>query len=760
MEALLRDAHEHGAGEGLSPWAFLKGATWLAVTHESAIEAGDQDVWNQQCSQLVEHLLERCEWIDGYFYWPHQSEYSVLRLTAQTPFFGAFANCVAAYGALTLIDIHNDPALIQIADALIATVCAIEEAPIPLSAYDENGWLWLNEYVFHPQPEDLPFARHLGLFVDGGESIRLRVYNGHIHALLALMKHARVRNTDEYAEIIEQATRTLRHALPHQIVDDRYARYLHDLPRIADYGQDRAVFLAEGLEKICLHPAFTEIANQFRRLLESRPDGFQQSVAEEIDGQNKSLHREKIKLERAAHAESIRVERAAHAESICVDREQRAMKAAEAHRADRKRAKRELLTALLANGTGFAVAAVMGLLLTIVVLWGWQAEGLGVFSQAFAVHIAGTQLAVLGQQNTLVNTMAMAKGDEGAARRALADSVPIAVVGALVFAGLVYISASPIAVWLDSPKMEPALRYTAYSVALGSLVKLVMAVLTGGEKLVALAFMQGFRPTLILLAALALWYLQRPIEVIMLGIAIAEGVSLIVGSVLAFSVLSPSAQGELLPKLESSRGAALWFGLKSMPSGVLAELNTRVDILILGLFAADRIVGIYAFAAMLAEGFYLLAVVLRLVFSARLVRMLAEPDPAPLLSFFRLWRGRVYVGAIALFIISVPLYPVAVWVLQVDPVMREGWLVYGLLALGVVVASGYVPFSTLLMLSGRPGMHSLYFGGIILVNIVGNLILTPWLGMYGTAIATAIAYASGTVVIIYLAKRILGLRLA
>ena len=45
------------------------------------------------------------------------------------------------------------------------------------------------------------------------------------------------------------------------------------------------------------------------------------------------------------------------------------------------------------------------------------------------------------------------------------------------------------------------------------------------------------------------------------------------------------------------------FGARSVLGGVAVELNTRVDVLVLGLFTSEAQVGIYSFAAFFVEGF-------------------------------------------------------------------------------------------------------------------------------------------------------------
>ena len=53
------------------------------------------------------------------------------------------------------------------------------------------------------------------------------------------------------------------------------------------------------------------------------------------------------------------------------------------------------------------------------------------------------------------------------------------------------------------------------------------------------------------------------------------------------------------------------FGIKSTFNGVLVEINSRVDILMIGIFLADNDVGIYSISALFAEGFLEIFIVIQ-----------------------------------------------------------------------------------------------------------------------------------------------------
>ena len=57
---------------------------------------------------------------------------------------------------------------------------------------------------------------------------------------------------------------------------------------------------------------------------------------------------------------------------------------------------------------------------------------------------------------------------------------------------------------------------------------------------------------------------------------------------------------------------------------MLIELNTRVDIIMIGIFMSDEKVGIYSFAALFAEGFYQLLIVLQNIMNPIMARQFSN----------------------------------------------------------------------------------------------------------------------------------------
>jgi len=182
------------------------------------------------------------------------------------------------------------------------------------------------------------------------------------------------------------------------------------------------------------------------------------------------------------------------------------------------------------------------------------------------------------------------------------------------------------------------------------------------------------------------------------------------------------------------------FGSKAFLGGVLAELNTRVDVLMLGYFATDSVVGIYSFAAILAEGFYQIPLVLKRNVNPILTKLVAEARIEELQGVIRrgLWLTYPIIAALALAAVGV--YPVAARVLVGNAEFLEGWPVFAILMGGIVLIAGYIPFRSLLVQSGYPASDTAVIGLSIASTAILNALFIPMWGMQGAALATGMSF--------------------
>ncbi len=199
-----------------------------------------------------------CVFITNDFRWPYLWGYF------EKDFRGAFMNNVTAYAYINLFHAtENRDYLVKARELLRSTVdCGKSEAS--LSSTDDKGFFWLNEYVFQNNEEYDKLYDALGYEKDSKGWRKARIYNGHIHALLAFIKYRNATGSTEFDAAIDESIETMRHYLPMQIYEKKYFSYDVTYPMYPDYGQRRAAHLAEGLCKITRNDDLCATAKNMR----------------------------------------------------------------------------------------------------------------------------------------------------------------------------------------------------------------------------------------------------------------------------------------------------------------------------------------------------------------------------------------------------------------------------------------------------------------------------------------------------------------
>jgi len=210
-------------------------------------QGGDERLFARMAAYLdfvvKNYIIEN----EGCYYVTNEFEYGYLWSKFDYGFRGAFMNNVTAYGYLHLYDATKNADYLATAERLLRSTAFCETREVKLHSVDSNGYFWLNEYVFQMPEKDEPLFAHLGFEKGDDGWWRARVYNGHIHAMLAFLKHKSLTGSSEFDEVVEASIDTMRHYLPQQTYERRYFSYMVEMPSHADYGQHRAAHLARGL---------------------------------------------------------------------------------------------------------------------------------------------------------------------------------------------------------------------------------------------------------------------------------------------------------------------------------------------------------------------------------------------------------------------------------------------------------------------------------------------------------------------------------
>ncbi len=186
------------------------------------------------------------------------------------------------------------------------------------------------------------------------------------------------------------------------------------------------------------------------------------------------------------------------------------------------------------------------------------------------------------------------------------------------------------------------------------------------------------------------------------------------------------------------------YGFKIMPGNLVLELNARMDVMILGWFASDAIVGVYYFALRFAEGFYQLLVVVRRNINPVIARNVSKND------FTALGELKNTLSKYSKYLIPACAVLITGGYAFVNYLLGgafSGLIPLAIVMLSITVTSKYIMFGNTLNQSGYPAHEARLNIATLGTNIVLNLALIPILGMYGAAIGTAVSYVVFSVIL-------------
>jgi stage V sporulation protein B len=410
---------------------------------------------------------------------------------------------------------------------------------------------------------------------------------------------------------------------------------------------------------------------------------------------------------------------------------------------------------VLWNFASLAVLGISGIALNVLIGAHWDEATLGIFNQALAAYTFFSQVAVGGINLSALRLIAEKPGDRERLTSVVWSSLVPTVVLAALTALAYWLLRVPLGAMLDSPGVSEGIAVSAPGLFFFAVNKVLMSIVNGVQRMRAFAIFTSLRYLGILAALLVAMQLEMRGERLAYVFSVSEAFLFLVLSIEVGRLVEwrlPAGWSRFIRE-------HLVYGAKSVLSGVLLELNAKVDIWMIGMYMSDKSVGIYTFASMIAEGVYQLLVVLQNNYNPILARLLALGDFDTLRATVAKGRKWTYLGMAAAGVVAVALYPLALSILTNKPDFQASWHPFMLLIAGIVVASGYIPFGQTLLMAGLPGWHTGMMVLTVAVNVALNAILVPHFGLVGSATATAVSMAVSVVLLKWFVKARVGVAL-
>ncbi len=392
------------------------------------------------------------------------------------------------------------------------------------------------------------------------------------------------------------------------------------------------------------------------------------------------------------------------------------------------------INAFTANIISFIVCAICGIGIPICVGAFYSPEVLGFFNITFSFYIVLSQVAAFGVHLSVVKYTAEFVHDDVRRRTSIFSGFILTVILSCITSFIFYKSRCVVGYIYSSDAIADSVLWVSLGVLFFSINKTLLAILNALERFVEFAFYSAFR-YILMLASLAVILLSKLDSEFLPAIFFSSELVLFV--LLLFSLVDEFMLSHLFLDFIQKH---LKFGSKAIGGHLMLVINSRIDILCLGIFVNDYLIGIYSMASLFAEGGVQLLTVLRTLYTPRVVRLLADKKNDELIRFIHSRRIIIWIAVAVGVLCAYLIYPYIVSLVTADSSFSSGQIYFGIIMLGVWCASGYLPFGFILANAGYPGRHSLMIMILLSVNVVGNLILIPAVGVIGAAISTMSSY--------------------
>lgn len=410
------------------------------------------------------------------------------------------------------------------------------------------------------------------------------------------------------------------------------------------------------------------------------------------------------------------------------------------------------------NISSLALLGFSGIIINILI-FAWQgSEALGIFNQVFSFYIVISQVAVGGLQLSVLKHCSYSQDDYNECSVIVSSALILVATVSFFICLILFLMADTIGIFLQSHPVATGIKFVVPGLFVFSLNKVLLMTINGLRNMRAFAVFQSLRYLLIMISIVFIMLRGYPGSHLSLSLSIAELVLFVV-LVLYINFKLFHFRFSLSPEIFKWFSRHVSFGSRGFLSGILTEMNTRVDVLMLGYFLTDRVVGIYSLALIFAEGFSQLSMVVRQNIDPIIGKCFSEDNKDKIQEITYKIRKTFYPAMILSGLLLIILFPTILVITKMGKGFGDCWGVFSLLVFGIVLTSGYKPLISILLQGGRPGAFTIMMFLTVTVNAIMNSLLIPLIGIYGAALATVSAYIFEVLINIILSKKLLSIRL-
>jgi O-antigen/teichoic acid export membrane protein len=393
-------------------------------------------------------------------------------------------------------------------------------------------------------------------------------------------------------------------------------------------------------------------------------------------------------------------------------------------------------TDLLWNIGSFAMIAIMGILLNIIILKQYGTATLGVFNQVYAIYLLLSQLAVSGVHLAVQRFTPVYANYPAHIRIIAVSALLISSVTSLLVIGAGYLFYKLPELILQSKKVGVGYMLVIPGLLFFSWNKVLLSFHNGCRRMKAFAVF-NFMRMLGILSGLILFVINGwNADFLPIVLVLSELLLFCLVFVYSFKYFLGSIT---FKRLLTWMRIQFKFGNKALLGNFMLDVNTKVDVFMLGIYLNDSMVGIYSFAASFAEGFMQLPVIFRNNLNPVLSKLYAKRNTGLFGRVVNKAKKRFFylIGSAAL--LTIIAFPFLFGIFSITEHQFEMWVVLAVLVGFTGVTSAYQPLLMIFNQCGMPWLQTRFILVLFVANVVLNSFLIPVFGVYGAALATGLS---------------------
>tara|TARA_B100000212_G_scaffold288167_1_gene229157 strand:+ start:379 stop:1653 length:1275 start_codon:yes stop_codon:yes gene_type:complete len=418
--------------------------------------------------------------------------------------------------------------------------------------------------------------------------------------------------------------------------------------------------------------------------------------------------------------------------------------------------KKNLNSDLLWNFISLAFLGLSGILLNLIISLYYEPDILGAFNQVLSIYIVFSMIGSGGFNYSVLRAIAINSKNINEIENIICGALLPVVFLSLLTTLILFFLIDPISLWLKSELVYIGLQSILPGLFFFSINKVLLnGVLNGFQKFKKYAFYQSLRYLIILFGLLIAIVFSFEGGKLPFIFSLSE-IFLFIFLFIEVSIIS---------RWWRSNNFYYWlkkhfsYGIKGLSSGILIELNSKIDIIFIGYFLSDRLVGIYSFAALFAEGFLQFLIIFQNLYNPIIAKFLFQKNYKDLSYFVKTRRKKIYKYTFSLFFLILIIYRLLMEYITNDISYLQSLLPFAILIIGITLASGYIPYYNIFFMDNKPFWQSLFMILIVLSNIFLNIFLIPIFNINGAATATALSFLLSILFLKILSRKIINLKL-